>query len=225
MEYLRMSRTLRRITMGIVGLLLLYLLCLLYPQPFFPFKARRGNITIYASRAVPSSLFDEVNNLLRRSPLDDTTITQRVFVCGSVFQFGFFTRGRTNLGGLCDNRLTRNIFIRPASPDFDRVPGDPRPLSYFIAHEITHSLESHYVGRWSLREPTWLWEGYADYIGDPRSISRLLDVYRARSPQAYDRYALYVTYLLDLEHQDIRDLLRRPPARDSVEAAVQGLAR
>ncbi len=236
-----MIRAVRWILYLLLGAGFLYLLCILFPQPFFAHSVRQGNIILYTPGAPPpatTALLDDVAALLRRSPLDDTSSSERVFLCRSQAQFGFFTRGRSNLGGLCDNRLTRNIFIHPADlatgrmiapPDWP-YRADDRPLSYFIAHEITHSLESRYAGRWNVRIPTWLWEGYADYIGMNAPLDWYLQRYRERSPfmdprrGLYDRYALYVSYLLDYEHRDIRDLLQGAPAADSVESAVRKLA-
>jgi hypothetical protein len=229
----------RRVLGGLLALGILYLGCLLFPQPFFRSRTSQGNITLYAAGAPPSDLLPEVSRLLSRSTLDDPGLHHRVFVCGGITQFGFFTRGRSNLGGLCDTRLTRNVFIHPADLDKERLlapPGwpygsDNRPLSYFIAHEITHSLESHWVGRWSLKDPLWLWEGYADYIANGTdSLETYLDRYRRGSPimdparGLYDRYALYVAYLLEYEHRDIRDLLNHPPAEDSIKTAISRLA-
>lgn len=239
-----MIRASRRILAIFLALGIIYLLCLLFPQPFFFHRVRRGNIILYTGEEPCSgcpSLLAEVSLLLGRSPLDDTGIVHCVFLCTSLRQFGFFTRGRTALGGLCDNRLTSNIFIHPADLATGHLltpPGlsgwrDDRPLSYFVAHEITHSLESHYAGRWNVRIPTWLWEGYADYIGmglDSSFLPLYLSLYRQGSPLMdpsrglYDRYALYVSYLLDAEHRDIRELLDRPPAKDSVEGAVRRMA-
>lgn len=241
MEYPRMIRAARWILFFILGAGFLYLLCLLFPQPFFSHSLRRENIIIYTRDIPPpgtTPLLDSVAALLRRSPLNDTSVTHRVFLCHSQAQFVFFTRGRANLGGLCDDRLTRNIFIHPADLATGRMiappgwpyRGDDRPLSYFIAHEITHSLESRFVGRWNVRVPAWLWEGYADYIGMNAPLDGYLQRYREGSPfmnpahGLYDRYALYVAYLLDYEHRDIREVLGRPPAVDSVEEAVRRLA-
>ena len=207
-------RIVRRILLLGVVLGVVYGLCLLYPEPFFRVRTRAGALSVYAPSAAPAALLQEVQGLLGRSPLYDPSLRQRVFICASKAQFAFFARGRTELAGLCDDRLTGNVFIRPADLARSRLLGvsgwvDPRPLSFFIAHEITHHLEARYVGRWNLRVPAWLWEGYADYIG-----------WGGRRPILSDRYASYVAYLLDQEHRDIRELLRNPPAEDSVAAAA-----
>lgn len=240
-----MNRTLW-LTRRLLQLLLLagvaYFLCLLFPEPFFRHSVRKDNIILYtASKPTQSAdtLLEDVSKLLRRSVLDDPGAKHRVFLCNSLAEFGFFTRGRTDLGGLCDDHLTGNIFIRPASIEKGRVMAppwwpydtDPRPLSYFIAHEVTHSLESRYAGRWNLKVPVWLWEGYADYIGKgPEPMERYLDLLRQNAPVMdpkrglYDRYQLYVMYLLDYKHQDIRALLDHPPSREALEDSVRLLS-
>jgi len=203
-----MIRVLRWISGSVVVLGFLYLGCLLWPSAFFSYHTRyKGNISVYTSNSLPSALavtMDSVASLLSRSPLYDTSFEERVFIAGDLGEFSFFTRGRTYLGGLCDDRLTRNIFIHPADLRAGRLEPfhgwrDERPLSYFIAHEITHSLCSHYLGRWHRRVPVWLWEGYADYIGLGASLPAL-----TRSSNAF-----YVGILL--RRQDIRSLLSSPP--------------
>lgn len=225
-----------------LGCGILYFLFLLFPAPLFRYKTTVGNITLYTQTRPPANtaaLLTRVSDLLTRSPLNDTTIQQRVFICRNLSLFGLLTRGRTNLAGLCDDRLTRNVYIRPADIASEHLlapPGqngvqDDRPLSYFIAHEITHSLESHAAGRWNLHIPAWLWEGYADYIGTgPQDFSRYLQLYRAHSslmdPASglYTRYELYMMYLLDYQHRDIRSLMAHPPAQSGIEAGLQKLS-
>ena len=51
-------------------------------------------------------------------------------------------------------------------PSGNEVPGE-RTLSYFIAHEVTHTLIADRLGAiayWRL--PVWKDEGYADYVGN-----------------------------------------------------------
>jgi hypothetical protein len=217
---------------------IIYFLFLLFPEPFFSYKTTEGNITLYAEQPLPANtprLLDEVSRLLGRSTINDISIHQRVFICNSLTLFGLLTRGKSNLGGLCDDRLTRNVYIHPADMAAERLlppPGwplgaDDRPLSYFIAHEITHSLESHAAGRWNLHIPVWLWEGYADYIGTgPQDFNAYLKLYENHSPLMdpsnglYTRYELYVMYLLDYEHRDIKSLMDHPPTLDNVERAL-----
>jgi hypothetical protein len=221
---------------------IVYFLLLLFPEPFFPYRTTEGNVTLYAEQPLPANapfLLDEVNRLLSRSAINDVSIHHRVFICRNLTLFGLLTRGRSNLGGLCDDRLTRNVYIRPADVGARRLlppPGwplaaDDRPLSYFIAHEITHSLESHAAGRWNLHIPVWLWEGYADYIGTgPGDFNRYLALYKAHSPLMdpanglYARYELYVMYLLDYEHKDIKSLMAHPPSLNSVETGLLNCA-
>ncbi len=238
----RTIRIIRGVLMILVALGLLYLLCLLYPQPFFNHHFVKRNITVYTGEMPPpgfDTVLEEVQVLLSRSDLNDTTLQQKVFICPNLELFGFLTRGKTNLAGLCDDRLSRNIFIRPSDLVRQRIipppqwsfAQDERPLSYFLAHEITHSLESHYAGRWNLKVPVWLWEGYAEYIGvGPVDFNHYLYLYKTGSSLmdpdrgSYSRYLLYVLYLIDYQHLDIKYLLLHPPSLQSIEKGVQTLA-
>jgi hypothetical protein len=228
--------------MMLVALGLIYLLCLLYPQPFFSHHFQKRNITVYTGVLPPpgfDTVLDQVQQLLTRSDLNDTSLQHKVFICPNLWTFGFLTRGKTNLAGLCDDRLSRNIFIRPSDLARQRIISPPdwafaqddRPLSYFMAHEITHSLESHYAGRWNLKVPVWLWEGYAEYIGvGAVDFNHYLDLYKAGSPTmdpdkgSYARYLLYVLYLIEYKHLGIKFLILHPPSRQSIEKGIQTLA-
>ena len=77
-----------------------------------------------------------------------------------------------DVGGLTYPPLTNNIFLRAADLDGDRligpsgkpVPGE-RTLTYFVAHEIMHTLLADELGAVRyLRLPDWKNEGYADHV-------------------------------------------------------------
>ena len=108
-----------------------------------------------------------------------------------------------------------------------------RPLSYFIAHEAPHVMQSRAFGRlFALRYPVWLNEGYADYVGKGGDFDfdENASLLRADSPALdYGRSGLYrgyqveVAWLLDKRGMPIRSLYANPPAEaDLLDALKRG---
>lgn len=100
-----------------------------------------------------------------------------------------------------------------------------RTLTYFIAHEVTHALLAKHLGRLGyLRLPTWINEGYADYLAKAGAFDyeRELRQYRqgasdldpAKS-RLYNRYHLAVSYWLDKRGLNVGQLLALPDDRRS----------
>lgn len=80
-----------------------------------------------------------------------------------------------------------------------------------MAHELTHSLTASYIGPWKYRRlPTWLKEGYADYVGKgPGSFSDIQAKFDNSSFQTNRenlRYELMTAYLLSVRGVGVRDL-------------------
>lgn len=93
-----------------------------------------------------------------------------------------------------------------------------RPLSYFIAHEITHVQQVAALGRWRYaRTPDWLVEGFADQVAkagdfDTAANLRLL---RDGAQELDPRLGLYRRHQLAVEaalqHGDWLSLVANPP--------------
>jgi len=237
--------TTRRIARHLLASLLLlfiaYAALLVFPQPFFAYQSRYGNITVYSdrpiSRALPAVL-SEVEERLRKSPLDDPGLEHRVFICNDNRLFALFTNRKYRVGGVNYLYFTRNIFLRGANIDRNRLIGPPgsevpgeRTLAYFMAHEITHSLVVRYLGRrayWRL--PSWKQEGYADYVardGDfnfPQQLAAFRRGDREMDPARsglYLRYQLLVTYLLEKRGITTQALLQIPYDQASLEQEIR----
>ncbi len=109
-----------------------------------------------------------------------------------------------------------------------------RPLDYFIAHEITHSLTGKAVGPLRYyRLSEWVREGYADYVGkgDSFKYDAARRAFLANAPEMdrwrsglYLRYHLLVAYLLDKEHRSLPQVLADGVAQSSVEEGVEQTA-
>jgi len=215
---------------------------LAFPQLLFAHHVRHGIYDVWSDRPIPPAIgpvLDDVTRRLARAEIDEPARGERIFLCNDDWRLALFSK-RLNgrLGGVADNEISRSVFIRHADVDANtvirpdgQVAGPDRPLSYYIAHELTHILEGDVVGRaMHFTEPTWLLEGYADYVGkggafDLAENRRLL---LANDPRLdfrrsglYRRYHLEVAELIERRHIGVRQLLAHPPAEASALAMVE----
>lgn len=208
----------------------LYPALMLFPYPFFRHQARSNNISVYSDRSISPQIFPilgDVEQRLHKSPLDDSRLQHRIFICNDTWLFIFFANTGYHAGGVNKAWLNRYIFLRRAEiqrnrligPSGNEVPGD-RTLAYFIAHEIVHTLEVHRLGRYGfVRLPAWKREGYADYVArDPGFVfTEQLPAFQRNAYEMdpkrsglYLRYQLFVTYLLDEEQLAPHEMLTGP---------------
>jgi hypothetical protein len=145
--------------LGILSLFALYLVLLRHPGFFFRHSLTRGGITLYSDEPIPARsaehVLKAVEQRLARSPLFHPRSTGgiRAYICNRKWRFVLFANFRFHVGGLTYPPLSNNIFLRAADLDADRligpsgkaVPGE-RTLTYFIAHEIAHTLVADELG-------------------------------------------------------------------------------
>ena len=218
-------------------LIVVYLLLLCFPGPFFSYEFRHGRIVVRSDLPIPltaESVLRESERRLALSPFYEPTVERRLYVCNRSWRFLLFANVRYRVGGLTYPPLSNNIFLRSADFDKDRltsasgikVPG-VRSLSYFIAHEIAHAMIADHVGSFAyVRLPDWKNEGYCDYVakGGAFSFDDELRKLRAGDPELdparsglYLRYHLLVAYLLDKKGVSPRELLERDFDSSTIE--------
>jgi hypothetical protein len=221
-----------------------YALAAAFPKPMFDYRSSYQNYRVWSDQPIPDEIIqvlDDVTRRLRTSSLHDRDTPVEIFFCNEPWRLWFYGRHfSTRMGGAADVWLTRQVFIRASDIAANRIqsPGRgpiadaaQRPLSYFIAHEITHSDVSRHFGRTvMLRYPEWLLEGYADYVGkggdfdfeDNRALfaagAGALD--RDRSG-LYREYHLKVAYLLDKKGWTLQQVFANPPAEQELDARLR----
>jgi hypothetical protein len=220
---------------AVVTLLILYLLVICYPQPFFQYSFRYDNIRLYSTDPIPPNaefLLKEVQTRIATSPASDRSVEQRIFICGSAAEFALFTNFAVKSSGLTYVYLNRNIFLRPSDIRQNRLTNysglrvmDDRTLVYYMAHEATHSLTVSYIGVWRYHSlPKWLREGYADYVG--KGHDSFLDLQRKfedcsyQTNREYLGYELMTAYLLDIKNIGLHALLGQNYASNLAAAQV-----
>jgi hypothetical protein len=207
---------------------------ILWPDLLFPYEARWGDIVLRSEQPLSAGVSAILADVERRIDTSDLPAAgpYRVYLCNETWKLHVF--GRTwsvGFGGITDVWLTGNIFIRPADIDRNAVIPPPtwrfslsdRPLSYFIAHEITHVQQIAALGRWRYAQtPDWLVEGFADHVAkagdfDTAANLRLLrDGARELDPGLglYRRHQLAVEAAL--QHGDWLSLVANPPEESEV---------
>jgi hypothetical protein len=209
-----------------------------YPQPLFPYRFQAGNLTLYSDQPLPetatAAVLADVQQRLERSPLYAARAPLKAFLCNSGWRHRLFFLGSPG-GGLAYGLPPWNAFLRRCDinrnelPRLDGSPSGPdRPLSYFIAHELTHTLCAQALGPWAFRQlPAWVKEGYADEVGRGGhfDFAHNRALYQAHDPTLDPSSSgLYLRYQLMVEQalktQGVMALLQAPPDRATVEAAL-----
>jgi hypothetical protein len=214
----------------IAATLAMYGALLCHPDPLFAHSIRAGTVVLHSPQALPEralQIAKDADSRVSRSPLYDSRQRHHVYLSDTPQLFALFSTYRFRGGGVAYGGLTENTFLRPASIERDRlirsngteVPGE-RTLTYFIAHEVVHGMLTARVGRIRyLMLPTWLNEGYADYIAKAGAFdyARELERYRAghrdldpAQSSLYLRYHLFVSHWLDKRGLSVDQLLALP---------------
>ncbi len=222
----------------------LYIGALAYPQPAFAYHATYRQFEVWSDRPIDgaiSGVLDDATRRLKTSELYTPDQAFRIFFCNSTWRFGLYALFQTSAGGMV-YPLTANVYLRASDIARNRIlsphigpiaDAEHRPLSYFIAHESTHVMQSRAFGRWfGLRYPTWLNEGYADYVGKGGDFDfdENLGLLKADDPaldyarsRLYRGYQLAVAWLLDKQGMSIRAVYANPPTEaDLLDALKRG---
>jgi len=207
--------------------IVVYLLLLIFPNPLFAYEYRHGRIVIRSDEPIPASaesVLAEVERRLATSPLNQPSRQRWIYICNRPWRFLLFANVRYGVGGLTYPPLSNNIFLRQVhfdenrliGPSGARVPG-VRTLSYFIAHEIAHTLIADRLGAIGYSKlVAWKDEGYSDSVakGGDFSYDDALRRMRAGDQDLdpvrsglYLRYHLFVAHLLDKKGISVSELL------------------
>jgi len=228
-------RILKRTSVSLLAVGLAYLGVMIFPTLLFAYKIEYKQCVVYSDKSIDNRIFEIVDSSLIRiskSELYDTSQTFRLFICNDLWRFWIFTQGSTLAGAVAQYNFTRDIFFRPCDiPNNKILPPKEwyfaknpftfkdRPLTYYFAHEMTHVMQSRYTGRGSWKYPTWLTEGYADYIGKSGDFNFQdnIRLWHNNAPELdpskglYRLYHLKISYLLDQKGAAIKGLYQNIP--------------
>jgi hypothetical protein len=228
--------------------IVLYLLLLIFPNPLFAYEYRHGRIVIRSDEPVPASaesVLREAERRLATSPLNQASRQRWIYICNRPWRFLLFANVRYSVGGLTYPPLSNNIFLRRVQIEQNRLIGPSgapvpgvRTLSYFIAHEIAHTLIADRLGAVGYSKlASWKDEGYSDYVAKGRDFSYDDALRRMRAGDQdlapvrsglYLRYHLLVAHLLEKKGVSVSELLENDFDSSAIERemiAPQGVKR
>jgi hypothetical protein len=218
--------------------IVLYLVLLVFPNPLFAYEYRHGPIVIRSDEPIPASaaasIVSDVDRRLASSPLNQPSRQRWIYICNRPWRFLLFANVRYGVGGLTYPPLSNNIFLRRVRFDENRLIGPSgvpvpgvRTLSYFIAHEITHTLIADRLGAIGYGKlVAWKDEGYSDYVAKGQDFSYDLALRRMREGNQdldpvrsglYLRYHLLVAHLLDKKGVTVSELLEKDFDSQAIE--------
>jgi len=208
--------------------ILLFVTMTAWPAPLFAYAVGSGKIVVVSDRPIPPAgaerFLQDCERLLERSPLKAESRQYRVYVTNENWRHRLFFLLNPAAGGSAYYYgFAANAFLSGANFEtgrlvkWDYVATPPRTLTYFCAHELTHLVEGEHFGVHArLYVPTWVWEGFADYVGieNRQSFEELRDALGDRPfdlpmMQAYGTYAKYrllVTYFLEKKGWSVEQL-------------------
>lgn len=212
------------------------------PELVFSYHMRYGQFSVWSDQNIEPNInfvLDDALQRINKSQLYDRSQLFNIFFCNNQWKLALFSlRFSGKMAGAAETVLTNNIYIRESDihnnqiipPSRKMLDPKDRPLSYFIAHEATHVMQARKYGRFLILRPTWIREGYADYVAKGNSFDfkenlRLLRLGDTRlDPERsglYRKYNLEVAWLLDYQGWTTDKLHLNPPRESEVISSLK----
>lgn len=155
-----------------------YLLLQFFPYFLFPHSLKQNDIILHSRTPFPretEQVLDSVFFAISKSELYRPGRAFRVFTCNSRALYTLLAPTRRHTTATC-NPFTKHIFIargylrRNVSRSF-RKTRLQRRFHCAVAHEIGHMMIRNRLGLYGyLRLPTWVNEGYCEYISGESAL-------------------------------------------------------
>jgi len=226
-------------------IIVVYGALLAFPEPLFAHQYAYKNIRIYSRAAFDDRMkaeLDVVSQRLAASELNAPAMTHRVFVAGSPAWYAFFNGPyRGAMGRMYE--FNHSVFVPQldlATRKVVHFDGRTAPIAAILAHEMTHTLIQKKLGIIKVwRLPFWKKEGYAEYIGNPRTVPLAQDVQMLNSltcnviptdngndvPRRYFEAALLWRYLAEVRKLSFAEIMNDAVVREEVEAQMRAWAK
>jgi len=219
------------------SVVLLFLALIIWPDPLFAFSVSDGKITVRSDQPISAAggnqLLQDCEMLLARSPLKAEGRQYHLYVTNDAWRQHLFFAINPQAHGLA--YPFGSAFLSGADFEAGRlihngyVPPPPRKLAYYCAHELTHEIAMEHG--FMLHVPTWVFEGFADYVGieNRQSFEDLRDALGDRPADirmmvrygGYPRYRLLVTYFLEKKGWSVDQLFRSRLSEDEANAVMR----
>jgi hypothetical protein len=232
----------------IIALILINIVILAIPGPFFPEEKRYRSITVYSEMPIGKevdSIMTEVFKRLDAVPIYDPARKYNLCLCSSQQRFTFFARLTLRANRVMGLSLLGSVFV---NIDFinelaERTGGQPRYSSRegSIVHVITHELMHGYItdvyGSFASRTlPVWKTEGYCEYgvnqVVAPRdigySIQERIDIYlddsrwnaTAEVHRPHYLWGLMMEYLINVRGFDFEKAMADSVTKEEIYKAM-----
>lgn len=240
---IKILKTIKILVYLLLTIGLLYLGLLLFPNIIFAYKVEYKNCVVFSDRPIDNNIktiLDTAFSRVSKSDLYDKNQHFKILVCNDLWRYSFFTQGNTNAGAVTQYSLTRDVFFRPCDITNNKIipPKEwlfamtDRDLTYYFAHEMTHSVQSNFTGRLGCYQyPTWLTEGYADYVAKAGNFdfNGNLKMLHNKAPELdpkqglYRYYHLLVAYLIDKKGMTIKEIYENTPNELTLKTEILNL--
>lgn len=140
----------------------------------FPYHATSHGSEFWSERSLDQTQLDAVAaraaSLVARSPLAQRDETRHVFLTDGGWRWTWLAATARGSFGLT-RPLVEAVIINRSDVAADTVDGGRRTLSGVLAHETCHGMSRRHVGLAILFKPTWLTEGYCDYVAQESNLT------------------------------------------------------
>ena len=147
----------------------------------WPFSHQVGVVRIYAESPIPPQATAIIRSALHyrsRSPIAGPPTAQNIYLTNGGWRWRLLALTASDAFAV-SIPVVENIIVNASSIDRNEIRlrtgrafGGVRPLDRVLAHEMTHAtIRKHFGAFKSLLKPTWLIEGYCDYVADNSSLT------------------------------------------------------
>ena len=219
----------------IIVLILLDILVLAYPGPFFPEEKQYGNITVYSEKPTvqeTDSIMTEVLLKLKKVQIYNPERKYNLCLCSTQKKFSFFARLTVRANRIMGFSLLGSAYV---NEDFIselklKTGGKPKYLTregsivHVATHELLHGYINDYYGSITARIlPVWKIERYCEYgvnqFGAAQdsgySIPERIDIYfddsqwnpTAEAHRPHYVWGLMMEYLINVRGLDFEQVM------------------
>ncbi|GHT10586.1 hypothetical protein AGMMS4956_02160 [Bacteroidia bacterium] len=235
----RLSRPLKIANYTISGIVVLYVILIAYPNPFFEYSYKYKNFKIHSTHLLGDSIdsiLDRATNHLYCSEIN-TDVTHNIYFCNSFARYSFFAPISRRAFAV-NYPIFNTIFIAKCDIANDSVYKNnikdnyTKKLSGTIAHEATHTLIKEKIGlRRFIMLPKWKNEGYCEYIAHNNANATkeakeylIVNKNNHKLGADYRRYYYAVAYLIEIEKMSFDDIVTTNLSLEQVLEKIERLS-
>lgn len=209
--------------LGIVAIICLTIILSFAPLPFMSYRLEQDGFLLLSDKPIPAStciILSRTRDVIARSELYRGDMKFRVYLCNKSWLYLFTS---------CFSRKSKGVHIATTGQialDMNIITGK-NDFVHCLSHEAVHSMTRSHLGWRAIFLPTWVGEGYAEYVANgswsTREAQSEIQSIKAgvTDDESYRRYRMLVSYAIDVWKIPLDDLYRRAPATKDIMFAMQ----